>query len=384
MATGLRLAEESETLESVILVRKRMEQESYPDIDLVDTVVIKSGPIAYKVANHWIFLNRHTGEVHHHAVTIETYAKRKAGWLWNEQRSVTMEDIDTSEIRTLLAFLASVTNANIPADPGRYLVLPITGDADTTEVNEEALNNFLELSRKSGVDVFSRLLDWAVQADNSEQVIEKLEQLETTDLQKLNTLVGLSGLKNVLAIWEANKENDDEEFWQTTLRQNSFVFSQIFSFPVIVLGGKVYVGGKGIDNRGGNLLDFLCANNLTKNTALVEIKTPRTRLLGNQYRGDVYNVSSELSGATIQVSNYKDSLTKEYDRLVNQADGDFEAFNPPCLVILGNTEAELEGRRQRKSFELFRGNLKDVQVITYDELFSKVQILVNLLEGNAE
>lgn len=150
-----------------------------------------------------------------------------------------------------------------------------------------------------------------------------------------------------------------------------------------MLGGKVYVGGKGIDNRGGNLLDFLCSNQLTKNTALVEIKTPKTRLLGNQYRGDVYNVSAELSGAVIQVSNYKDSLIKEYDRLVNQGENDFDAFNPPCLIIVGNTENDLADRRQRKSFELFRGGLRDVQVITYDELFSKVDILVNLLEGKA-
>ena len=72
-------------------------------------------------------------------------------------------------------------------------------------------------------------------------------------------MVSWAGVSS-LAIWETNKDNDDEEFWQTTLSQNSFVFSQIFSFPVVVLGGKVYVGGKGIDNRGGNLLDFLCAN----------------------------------------------------------------------------------------------------------------------------
>jgi hypothetical protein len=39
-------------------------------------------------------------------------------------------------------------------------------------------------------------------------------------------------------------------------------------------------------------------------------------------------------------------------------------------------------KKQRKSFELFRMGLKDVQVITYDELFGKVEFLVNLLEGN--
>jgi hypothetical protein len=51
-------------------------------------------------------------------------------------------------------------------------------------------------------------------------------------------------------------------------------------------------------------------------------------------------------------------------------------------VILGNLEEELTSPKQKKSFELFRNGLKDVQIITYDELFKKVEILVNLLEGN--
>jgi len=44
----------------------------------------------------------------------------------------------------------------------------------------------------------------------------------------------------------------------------------------------------------------------------------------------------------------------------------------------------LADRRQRKSLELFRMGLKDVRVITYDELFGKVEFLVSLLEGTVD
>ncbi|MEX1098015.1 MAG: hypothetical protein WED34_18375, partial [Planctomycetales bacterium] len=35
------------------------------------------------------------------------------------------------------------------------------------------------------------------------------------------------------------------------------------------------------------------------------------------------------------------------------------------------------------SFELFRHSLGEVQLITFDELFSKVQAVVDIIEGNS-
>ena len=78
--------------------------------------------------------------------------------------------------------------------------------------------------------------------------------------------------------------------------------------------------------------------------------------------------------------NDKDALTKEYHQLVNKSAEDFQAFNPSCLVIVGNV-SQLGDTKRIKSFELFRSGLKDVQIITFDELFRKVETLVSLLEG---
>lgn len=249
-------------------------------------------------------------------------------------------------------------------------------------IYESTLRQFLDISQKAGINVISRLVDWITNTAKVEDVITVLESLEFDDLQKLNVAVELSSLKSVLSIWRANQENDNEEFWQRTLSQNSFVFAQLFSFPVIILEDKAYLGGKGISNKGGNIVDFLCANNLTRNTALIEIKTPKTKLLGSQYRGDIYNVSSELSGSVIQVANYKKSLLQNYIALVNCEEERFEAFNPRSIIIIGNIQNELIEQQKKKSFELFRTGLNDVQIVTYDELFGKVEFLIALLQGD--
>lgn len=249
-------------------------------------------------------------------------------------------------------------------------------------INERTLQQFLEISERSGIDVVSRLIEWITTTGKIEDVISVLEKLEVDDLQKLNAAVGLSGLKTAFAIWQNNKENDSEEFWHSFLSKNSFMFAQLFSFPVIVLKDKAYVGGKSIGNTGGNIVDFVCANHLTRNVALIEIKTPKTKLLGSKYRGDIYNISNDLSGSVVQVTNYKNSLLQNHLSLSSHEKEEFEAFDPKCIVIIGNVHSELTEKKQRKSLELFRMGLKEVQVITYDELFSKVEFLVDLLEGS--
>jgi hypothetical protein len=221
-------------------------------------------------------------------------------------------------------------------NPLSKLIDSLTQGDIASEINENTLLQFLQISQKAGVDVIARLVDWITTTAKIEDVVNVLEKLEVNDLQKLNAAVGLSNLKSVLLIWRSNQENDNEEFWQRVFDQNSFIFAQIFSFPVIILQSKAYVGGKRIKNRGGNIIDFLCVNNLTRNVALVEIKAPVTKLLGSKYRGDIYNISNELSGSVIQVNNYKNSLLQNYSNLIDlQEDREedrFDALTPRALL----------------------------------------------------
>ena len=83
-------------------------------------------------------------------------------------------------------------------------------------------------------------------------------------------------LRKLLMVWKANENNSEEEFWQKTMAENTLIISQLFSFPVLILESKAYVGGKSIANTGGKLLDFLLVDKLGNNAALVEIKTPMT------------------------------------------------------------------------------------------------------------
>jgi hypothetical protein len=58
------------------------------------------------------------------------------------------------------------------------------------------------------------------------------------------------------------------------------------------------------------------------------------------------------------------------------------AFNPACVVIIGHVRSELDNSDKIKSFELFRRELKDVIVVTFDELYYRTEAILKTFEGN--
>ncbi len=53
-------------------------------------------------------------------------------------------------------------------------------------------------------------------------------------------------------------------------------------------------------------------------------------------------------------------------------------FNPKCVLIAGNGAEQLSDEKRRHSFELFRAGLKDIEIVTYDEIFRKIEVLATL------
>jgi hypothetical protein len=184
-------------------------------------------------------------------------------------------------------------------------------------------------------------------------------------------------LVDILGIWDHNRENADEEFWQIQFNQSSYVLSQVFSVPVIFLEDKAYVGGMNIDRKDARFVDYLYSGDVSNEAILIEIKTPMTRLLGSKYR-NVYRPSAEVSGTLVQIADYKVSLMQNLAAITSTFGRKLAALNPRCLIIAGDSERELDSASKRNSFELFRTSLHNVELITYDELFKKIEVLASL------
>lgn len=187
-------------------------------------------------------------------------------------------------------------------------------------------------------------------------------------------------LKKYKTLMKAKKETSVvEKKWQKFLKENSWIFSSIFAQPVILYKDEAYVGGKGIDNKDGKFSDFLIKNSLSENVSFLEIKTHKTKLLeSTAYRGkDVFSATRELTGCVVQVLNQRDNFQKEFYKNKAKSKDNIETFNSKCVVLIGST-TDLD-TDQKYSFELFRSNSRDVEILTFDELENKIESLQKIL-----
>jgi hypothetical protein len=182
-------------------------------------------------------------------------------------------------------------------------------------------------------------------------------------------------LTDLLALWNKNHDNSDEEFWQIQFHDHPLAVSQIFASPVTFIKEKAYVGGQQVDNKSAQLVDFLFSGGASDEAILVEIKTPTKHLLQKrQYRSGLHAPSTELSGGIVQVSNYRRTIMESLRDIIKYTDYKIEAVRPRAVVIIGRSD-ELDTQDKRRSFELFRTSLADVEIITFDELFRKLEYL---------
>lgn len=214
---------------------------------------------------------------------------------------------------------------------------------------------------------------------NINQLVNKLNETDTNQIY--NTLQA----KMINPVFlEDNLDNEKEKFWQDLFKQHPNILSTIIPSVVHIIEDQPYFGGKAIDNKGGTIGDFSYKSG-TNNVSIIEIKTPSTDLLGTEYRNDVFCPSKELSGSIIQIRKQKDNLMKEYDHIKRKSiikEKDFDAYDPKSYIILGNSSKlnpiELE------SFELFRNSLKDIEIITFNELIEKLKIFQKYITQDFE
>lgn len=170
----------------------------------------------------------------------------------------------------------------------------------------------------------------------------------------------------------------DEAKWQEFFNANPFILNMAFGYPVIKVRDQASVGGRKFSGDGEKITDFLVKNSLTNNTAVFEIKTPQTRVLNKRpFREGVYTPSADLSGSINQALDQKYQFQKQVAQIKeNTRLYDIESYAVHCCLVIGTTP---EGEDQQKSFELFRRNSKDVEIVTFDELLEKLKQLGTFL-----
>ena len=211
--------------------------------------------------------------------------------------------------------------------------------------------------------------------------VKAISETKTEQLAQLQRDIELVSLEGLIAHFEKLlTAGHSEETWQEFFLANPFALSLAFGYPVIKVHDRASVGGRRLSGQGDKYTDFLVKNSMTNNTAIVEIKKPDTPLLKqSKYRNEVFPPSTDLTGAITQALDQKHYFEKEIAQIKENSNiYDIRTYSVQCCLVVGTIP---EDEAKQKSFELFRGNSKDVEIITYDELLTKLENLLVFLSS---
>lgn len=227
-------------------------------------------------------------------------------------------------------------------------------------------------------------------ADQKALVVAATSTLETVAEESLSTVLKLGQTVQRVALEKMIERFEDalakkhgEATWQSFFSANAFVLGLAFAYPALVVSQQTHVGYTNSKGAGDSILDFLIANASSGNVAIVEIKTPEEPLLeARAYRGKIKGPHSKLTSAVGQVLHQRIELvssfvTKQHEEALRSKD----VASVHCILISGTTP---QSREDRRSLEIFRGALKDVSIVTFDELLSKLKIVASVLEQAEE
>jgi Domain of unknown function (DUF4263) len=188
-----------------------------------------------------------------------------------------------------------------------------------------------------------------------------------------------------------NADDWEEPDWQTFFQQNTWIFGYGLSFQFLsTLQPQAHYGGTTLSGKGAQKGDFLMKTEAEKRiTVLVEIKKPSTALVFTKpYRNGACMISGELAGAISQIQANCRTWEMQGATQPQNADALRElrifTIQPKGILVIGRT-SQLTDRAKQESFELFRRNLQNPEIVTFDELLERARhLLLNEREQFSE
>ncbi|SER68720.1 protein of unknown function [Pseudomonas sp. NFACC02] len=237
-------------------------------------------------------------------------------------------------------------------------------------------------------ELFAEVIKSAVTKEDVIAVGYRKRQLEVFD-RLLNDEVYFEKIKASLSC-------KDEMLWQRFLEKNPWIFGYGLSYIYASsLDGKKLeqvVQGHSVSNHGKRADGLLKTKGFISSLCFAEIKTHKTPLLQNkQYRAGCWAPSNELAGGVCQtqvtVSSAVDSIQAKL--AITDESGNptgEEAFNymPKSFLVVGSLQEFVSGhgvnQEKYRSFELYRKNTTNPEIITFDELYERARFIVTQYE----
>jgi len=199
---------------------------------------------------------------------------------------------------------------------------------------------------------------------------------------------------------ENNRRQSDEDVWQQYFENHPWMLGANLAFQLLTSWSderlEQVVAGSSLAGSGKRTDALFNTSGRVRSMVFAEIKTHRTLLLagGTQpYRSGCWAPSSEVAGGVAQVQGTVRRAVADIGARLQMIDddgadmpGDFGyLFRPRSYLVVGNlkqlqAESGADHQDKIRSFELFRRELIEPEIITFGEVLARSEWIVDMAE----
>jgi hypothetical protein len=291
-----------------------------------------------------------------------------------EEVRLTFGATETWRLKEALNQLYAIGQQGVP-NTDEYIAAPAKMLADSLVIKGEARQVLEQLQENYGDDFWAAL----------EQL--KPDLLSTIALKRIND-ERRRAVNKFRSALEKSREagKGTEKHWQDFFEENLWIFGHGLDYRILKqVTDQPYYGGKSVEGKGGQRGDYLMRTSSASEmgvcfTVLVEIKTPQSLLVEiEKYRNKTHSIGPDVSGGIAQLqSNCRTWVTtqsREESTAEMLGTQNVCTYEPKAILVVGDT-AQLNTLDKKASFEMFRRNLHNPEILTFDELLARAEWIV--------
>jgi len=302
---------------------------------------------------------------------------KKAHWVEQPEEQISFS---YNLFKKIIGYLQLLSELNLSDISERRIAL---ADDTLPNIDDETKKKIKTLLlRKDGQQIIEEVLaSGIITSTDIVNIGYRKKQLETFD--KL-----LNQADYFATYISENKLTDtrSESVWQYFFNTNDWIFGYGLDYRFLnILQKEAHVASSDVAGKGAVINDFLLG--CSKFTVLVELKKPDTPLFGkDKNRSNSWTLSDDLISGLSQILEQKASW--QISAETNQS-GNFDdqgnpikqkTFDPKSILVVGSTKQfegdTKENQIKAKTFELFRRDSRNIEILTYDELFERAKFIV--------
>lgn len=337
------------TLEDVkVRIRQSVRNKN---IGRVEQVVLREGPRAFRLATLFEILDPASGGVHHYSLKLDSVDKKKKGWFYKPEKSITLESGDPDEIGRLFRFLQAHADGSLSDKKADIHII----SSEEYRKLERLLDLIPDLASPDMVELVKQLIPRI--EDAGSYVDEFIGAFEESDPSTVEQLVVASRwVKHKRAYDELQnlieKPGSSEKDFQSLLEKNPWMFGSEYSE---LLNRRRW--------SRDDSLDFMLRRTSDNYLEILEIKTPfQEDLMLFDRAHDGYYPSSKLSLVLGQVIGYVTEIERSRDQIISKDSQD--PLKIRARVIIGRDGSV----RQQEALRNLNSHLHRIEVLTFDQM----------------